>query len=157
MDTDYTLVKPLNFNPWPLPGRDAWLKALRSGEFKQGQQKLTKKYNNGEVFHCCLGVLCALQQRPIAGTSPRCNYLALVYDNDSGTLSSSNPLFRYLQGAGTFPPGCLVIYDSGLPKAITSLVTCNDELKLTFNQIADIIEQLWYEPDIHLAPYPNEN
>lgn len=33
-----------------------WIKALRSGKFKQCKAKLRKKVN-GEQCHCCLGVL----------------------------------------------------------------------------------------------------
>lgn len=35
---------------------DKWVKALRSGEFKQGIGGLKDKNNN----YCCLGVLCAI-------------------------------------------------------------------------------------------------
>lgn len=37
-----------------------WVKALRSGKYKQGYGTL-KQYNGfEEVYHCCLGVLCEL-------------------------------------------------------------------------------------------------
>jgi hypothetical protein len=36
--------------------KQKWLAALRSGEYRQGMRNL--KYNQeGEVYHCCLGVL----------------------------------------------------------------------------------------------------
>lgn len=34
-----------------------WLKALRSGEYKQGQGALCAKAKDGEEKYCCLGVL----------------------------------------------------------------------------------------------------
>ncbi len=37
-----------------------WLKALRSGEYKQGKERL---YHAGR--HCCLGVLADIQGEPI--------------------------------------------------------------------------------------------
>lgn len=36
-----------------------WLKALRSGKYKQGEQSLRTKYNE----FCCLGVLCDLHAK----------------------------------------------------------------------------------------------
>ena len=37
-----------------------WVKALRSGKYKQGQMYLKQFYDNGKTEHCCLGVLCEL-------------------------------------------------------------------------------------------------
>lgn len=34
-----------------------WLKALRSGDYLQGKQRLRSELNK-KVFYCCLGVLC---------------------------------------------------------------------------------------------------
>ena len=37
-----------------------WVKALRSGKFKQGQGTLKQFNKKGQEQHCCLGVLCEL-------------------------------------------------------------------------------------------------
>lgn len=37
-----------------------WVKALRSGKYKQGQSWLKQYNNKGQEQHCCLGVLCEL-------------------------------------------------------------------------------------------------
>ena len=37
-----------------------WIKALRSGKYKQGQSTLKQYNHKGETKHCCLGVLCEL-------------------------------------------------------------------------------------------------
>lgn len=37
-----------------------WIKALRSGKYKQGKGYLKKFNDKGEPRHCCLGVLCEL-------------------------------------------------------------------------------------------------
>lgn len=37
-----------------------WVKALRSGKYKQGWGYLKTTNNEGNPFHCCLGVLCEL-------------------------------------------------------------------------------------------------
>jgi len=43
--------------------KQQWLKALRSGEYKQGQRVLKVKTLEGELRHCCLGVLCELHRK----------------------------------------------------------------------------------------------
>lgn len=40
-----------------------WLKALRSGEYAQGRERLLTEEENGEHSFCCLGVLCDLYSR----------------------------------------------------------------------------------------------
>lgn len=40
-----------------------WVKALRSGKYKQGKHALKYKSERGVVRHCCLGVLCELYQK----------------------------------------------------------------------------------------------
>jgi hypothetical protein len=37
-----------------------WVKALRSGKYKQGQSWLKQYDKKGQEHHCCLGVLCEL-------------------------------------------------------------------------------------------------
>ncbi len=37
-----------------------WVKALRSGKFKQGSGTLKQFNKKGQTQHCCLGVLCEL-------------------------------------------------------------------------------------------------
>jgi hypothetical protein len=37
-----------------------WVKALRSGKYKQGETYLKQLNDNGQAKHCCLGVLCEL-------------------------------------------------------------------------------------------------
>jgi hypothetical protein len=37
-----------------------WVKALRSGKFKQTKNRLKRTNDQGKVSHCCLGVLCEL-------------------------------------------------------------------------------------------------
>ncbi len=37
-----------------------WVKALRSGKYKQGQSWLKQYDKKGQERHCCLGVLCEL-------------------------------------------------------------------------------------------------
>jgi hypothetical protein len=40
--------------------KQKWIKALRSGDYKQGHRALYCIFNNEETY-CCLGVLCIIQ------------------------------------------------------------------------------------------------
>jgi hypothetical protein len=42
---------------------DEWVKALRSGKYRQGKKALKFKSKRGVTRHCCLGVLCELYQK----------------------------------------------------------------------------------------------
>lgn len=43
---------------------DAWLAALRSGEFSKGRGRLVRLYDDDDdAEYCCLGVLCELARR----------------------------------------------------------------------------------------------
>lgn len=64
-ETSRTVNLPLNLNKkmetkkYRLPKEftEKWLKALRSGEYKQGEAKLFNKRNDS---YCCLGVACSV-------------------------------------------------------------------------------------------------
>lgn len=121
-------VKPL------LPGRDQWIAALRSDAFKQGQDSLMAKGR-----HCCLGVLCVLQDRP-----KETRGLATYFDGDCDILGADNPAFGCLSSCGLFPGGLdfFIRVDNGPEECVTNLAACNDG-GLTFPQIADVISQIW--------------
>jgi hypothetical protein len=40
--------------------RDKWVKALRSGKFKQGDGQLMQDHGPDDQRYCCLGVLCKI-------------------------------------------------------------------------------------------------
>lgn len=92
-----------------------WLKALRSGEFKQGFGKL----GNSKVGYCCLGVAC-------------------VVARENGVISRFN-------GQGGFLPekvkDWLGLRNSGGEYGNNSLVHLNDSKNKTFDEIADVIEK----------------
>jgi hypothetical protein len=82
--------------------RDAWVAALRSGEFAQTTGKLTRVVRTGvdaPTGHCCLGVLCELARRagvPLVDVAAVDAALATTLDDehenevDRVTLSSVN-------------------------------------------------------------------
>lgn len=59
-----------------------WVKALRSGKFKQGQGTLKQFNKQGQTQHCCLGVLCELYNQEMKKNKKK-TLPEKVYDNDS--------------------------------------------------------------------------
>lgn len=56
--------------------KDRWTAALRSGEFKQGRGRLRDGYGH----HCCLGVLCVLEEVPLSDTGYSSTGYQPIYD-----------------------------------------------------------------------------
>jgi len=59
-----------------------WVKALRSGKFKQGQGTLKQYDSEGNIKHCCLGVLCELYNETMKKNKKK-TLPEKVCDNDS--------------------------------------------------------------------------
>lgn len=59
-----------------------WIKALRSGKYKQGMGTLKQYNRKGEAQHCCLGVLCELYNQEMKKNKKK-TLPEKVYDNDS--------------------------------------------------------------------------
>jgi len=58
-----------------------WIKALRSGKFKQGTGTLKQYNSKGQAQHCCLGVLCELYNEEMKKSKKK-TLPEKVYDND---------------------------------------------------------------------------
>lgn len=59
-----------------------WVKALRSGKYKQGKGTLKQYDSKGVAQHCCLGVLCELYNHTMRKSKEK-TLPEKVYDNDS--------------------------------------------------------------------------
>ena len=61
-----------------------WVKALRSGKFKQIGGVLEREYANGDTRNCCLGVLCRIEKvrRHLDSTN------TVMFDDNDEVLSS---------------------------------------------------------------------
>jgi hypothetical protein len=117
-----------------------WLRALRSGEYKQGRRVL----KDDDGAYCCLGVLCELVGAPTEGQMP-------IYpvENKVGTKN-----FRLgigtrdyvLETYGDRDPQQPSDPDSSaIRKAqMDFLPFLNDKLRLTFDEIADLIERFGF-------------
>lgn len=62
-----------------------WLKALRSGEYAQGRERLLTEEENGEHSFCCLGVLCDLYSRKTGQQWEKTNHSWGQFISFSGT------------------------------------------------------------------------
>jgi len=58
-EDSYELLQPVK-QPITEEQYDAWIAALRSGEFRQGRSYLKMEYPNDPPAYCCLGVLCEI-------------------------------------------------------------------------------------------------
>lgn len=59
-----------------------WVKALRSGKFKQGTGTLKQFNSKGQPQHCCLGVLCELYNQEMKKNKKK-TLPEKICDNDS--------------------------------------------------------------------------
>ena len=141
-----TLHIPEDFSRIPMPGLNAWLTALRSGNYAQGPDFL-----NQDGKYCCLGVLCEVQQRPKI-VHPRVLGDRLSYDDSSTVLSRVNPLYRWLGDSGAFPRMVQATLTNELSigekqtVAAPDLTVLNDNL-IPFADIAAVIELIWVEQE----------
>ena len=153
---------PSGYRKTKLPGLKAWVDALNSGKYRQGNSHLCMK-DRGRFTYCCLGVLSKVQGRLVSAGN--CNTEkgdgtigadGTVDDYSVCYLHTSNPLYSIIGDNGVLPNGVwvntfdkrTVDYD-GTPEfdhsdAIT-LVSLNDDLSLSFKDIAKVL-QLLFKP-----------
>ena len=123
-----------------------WVKALRSGKFKQGTGTLKQYNSKGEAQHCCLGVLCELYNSEMKKSKKK-TLLEKVYDND---MDFSFGYSRFGGSKEDLPKD--VMKWSGIKNSLgqfnlsdnhyETLADLND-LGRKFKTIADIIEKNW--------------
>lgn len=117
-----------------------WVKALKSGEYEQGQGSLNEKDK-----YCCLGVLCDLYVKE----NPDHPWADGEYAPEKGLVQVEGR--KYLFGQGSFLPplveqwaglshGNDVIFWDGDAESHDGLVDMNDNGS-DFNQIAEVIEK----------------
>jgi|688.fasta_scaffold1797841_1 hypothetical protein len=136
---NYHIVTSQNFKKVPLPGLNAWLDALRSGNYTQTKDYLATA-NNGQWSYCCLGVLCDVEERPSTLTMENSH---LCFDRHVAGLTHHIRQFPVLGESGQLPDGCYVFCDK-TTRQLKLLTELND-LGFSFSEIADIIEELFTE------------
>lgn len=111
--------------------KDLWVKALRSGEYKQGKKSL----QHGEEF-CCLGVLCQIAPPSVEvkrfGENLRSELIGFSLQSQPAVR-----LWAQIRFDDPRTPGLHCLNN-------TTLSALNDSGK-TFNEIADVIEANWEE------------
>lgn len=120
---------------------DRWTAALRSGEYLQGTRCLCLiDKDTGNKLYCCLGVLCDLHAKETNQS----------WETDDNNMTG-NPRVLAYQNAAKLLPGVVSAWADmktcrkyGMPMVKdTYLMVLNDVERLTFNEIADLIEQHW--------------
>jgi hypothetical protein len=106
---------------------ERWVKALRSGEYKQGKEQLKSK----DGF-CCLGVLCDIVKDDIDGHW-KGEIFYVAEDFDSLNLPHAVKVLADMKSC------------TGNRRGKVSLIKLNDNERnqYNFNRIADIIEKEW--------------
>lgn len=122
---------------------ERWIQALRSGEYSQGGLMLRKDSicpltGKNRLAYCCLGVLCDLHSKETGGEweSLGGHFVTYAYLGNAGLLSQA-----VVEWAGL--PRCRIYGDQkGLNVMIgrKAASMLNDDDKLTFPEIADLIE-----------------
>ena len=109
-----------------------WLKALRSGKYKQARRAMMSNFG-GETKYCCLGVLADLYEKD---TGKKCRQL---------NENSDYPKASVAKWAGIDPRRGFagMICDPYVTVAgeETTLSKLNDEKTKSFKQIANVIEK----------------
>jgi len=117
--------------------KQQWIEALRSGEYSQTQEELRNLYG-----YCCLGVLCDLYSKTKGenywketSRGSGCYYFESLPDQyEYGTLPQNVSEWAGLGGVDN----PVVEYGEEKVVAISDL---NDRERLSFNQIAAIIQE----------------
>lgn len=125
-----------------------WVEALRSGRYKQGRKAL----RNIDDSYCCLGVLCDISKEELGidwkPEEETDDFEIYVMGKNGGVLPDK--VWEYLGKEVDYKVN-ISTNNSKIPKSVIEsfflplkeihLVTLNDYHKLSFEQIADIIEE----------------
>lgn len=153
--TQVLVSLPFGYRKKKLPGLKAWVDALNSGKYRQGNSHLCIK-NNGRFKYCCLGVLSKVQGRLVSTKCEAERGDGTVDDYSVCYLHTSNPLYGIMGDNGVLPNGVWVntfdkrtVYSDGTPEfthgSVFTLVALNDDLYLSFKDIAKVL-QLLFKP-----------
>ena len=117
-----------------------WVKALRSGKYKQGECYLKQLNDNGQAKHCCLGVLCELYNESMRQNHKKTLSTKIRSKNSTDCVTFNNKenelpkiVMKWADIKDSI--GCYTIETE-----VGSLGHKND-IGITFNTIANFIEK----------------
>lgn len=130
MNKRYSLNLPKGYVKKPIYRLNEWVAALRSEKYKKGRFFFFKK----EAW-CVLGVYCAV-----------CGVKKKQLSKGRGVSKIISRKYGFRDSREGFPVGVFVEFDGNY---YNSLMRLNDEtgIKLTFHEIADILEQVYCHSD----------
>jgi len=108
---------------------EQWVKALRSGDYKQCEGALQDASGN----YCCLGVLCDISK--LTEWQDGSGYGPMYFDLDSSLPKQVRDWSGVRSSGGDLSESDL--------RRVDSLIDANDTEKMSFTEIADIIEEHW--------------
>lgn len=111
--------------------KEKWIDALRSGEYQQGTGYLKVIHENGDIKHCCLGVLCELAIKDNLDLST--TETERVWESDLITATSFN-------GEEEYPPEEMDDWAELPDFLVLELLSEKNDKGQSFDQIADYIE-----------------
>lgn len=119
-----------------------WLEALRSGRYQQGRSYLHTASPDGEDRFCCLGVLCDLAAndgivRTSVGHDDAIAYIGQPLDVETAIPPGSVVHWAYQKLPEPGDRWKILTQELGT----TYLPELNDDDRLTFSEIADLIEE----------------
>lgn len=150
----------LKFKKTPAQARRAWVRALRSGKYKQGDSALRSATIDNEIRFCCLGVACDLFKKMEpqfeacftkghgfrvtngGGSRSHASYLPPVVRHWLGLANRQGKFDESVKTKIHFRRGYV-------DDTCDSLVELNDSGVASFKRIAQVIER---EPKGLLAP-----
>lgn len=116
------------------PNQQAWMAALRSGEYHQGTGQLQACSE-----YCCLGVLCEVAE--LAGVPVIRNDAGEVFGDDLGYQTDVRRWSALRTNMGRWALTAAITEDFKYPAATRSLAALNDQEHWPFKRIADFIEK----------------
>jgi hypothetical protein len=115
---------------------EAWVEALRSGEYEQG-----KSFLNASGRFCPLGILCDLRAKSgtgywIEGDVASGDDIAFAFEPDEQLRAGT-----YEEQATEFPPDSVLLWAEIASSFAQDLAHLNDVTGWDFEAIADVIEK----------------
>lgn len=111
-----------------------WVDALRSGQYKQTDGGLRRTVND-EKRYCCLGVACDVAIKDGLDLKVR-EFGGSLYDEFGEDEDGGHLPIEVQQWLGVTTASPKVVFSG----EVRELAVLNDDFKLDFNEIADLIE-----------------